>query len=181
MTTLFVLGSTRRGGNSEGLARRAAEALSAGEARFLSLLDHEPPPFRDHRHDGADWQAPGDYLPGPLRTLHRATRDADRIVLVTPLCWYGPSWLTKLYLDWWTAWETADEGFSDALAGRALGQVTAYSSEDEAAVDALSDMLRRTSDYLGMDWMGRLCARANAPGGWAEDAAATARARAWLA
>ena len=48
-------------------------------------------------------------------------------------------------------------------------------------MDALSGMLRRTADYLGMAWMWRLCVRANAPGEWAEDEAAVARARAWLA
>lgn len=181
MTTLFVLGSTRRGGNSEGLGRLAAEALPDGEACFVSLLDHEPPPFRDHRHDGEAWQAPEDYGPGPLRTLYEATLGAERIVLVTPLCWYGPSWLTKLYLDWWTAWETAGDGFAEAMRGRALGQVTAYSSEDEEAVDALTGMLTRTAAYMGMAWAGRLCARANAPGDWHEDEEAVARARGWLA
>jgi NAD(P)H-dependent FMN reductase len=48
---LFLVGSTRQAGNSEGLARRAAQALSANdEQRWLRLTDHPLPPFFDTRH-----------------------------------------------------------------------------------------------------------------------------------
>ena len=49
---LFVLGSARRDGNTELLARRAAAALPADvEQQWIRLIDHPLPDFTDLRHD----------------------------------------------------------------------------------------------------------------------------------
>ena len=50
---LFLLGSSRTGGNTEALARLAAEQLPDGaEQRWLHLADLPLPEFDDLRHEG---------------------------------------------------------------------------------------------------------------------------------
>ena len=84
---LFLVSSARRGGNSETLARRAAEALDGSvEQQWLSLPDLDLPPFEDLRHVG------GEAYPmptGSLRLALDATLSATDLVLVAPLYWYS--------------------------------------------------------------------------------------------
>src|SRR5258706_10606450 len=97
---LFVLGSTRLDGNSEGLARQAARALPAtDEQRWLRLTDHPLPPFFDTRH-ATGFAAPE----GNAKLVCEATLAATDLVIVTPVYWYSVAWPVKLYLDHWSAW-----------------------------------------------------------------------------
>jgi NAD(P)H-dependent FMN reductase len=53
MNYLFLLGSTRAGGNTEALARLAAEQLPADvKQTWLRLSDLPIEPFKDIRHEG---------------------------------------------------------------------------------------------------------------------------------
>ncbi|WP_354641457.1 flavodoxin family protein [Kitasatospora camelliae] len=160
---LFLLGSTRLEGNSELLARRAAEQLPDGaEQRWLRLADLPMEPFEDARHDGE-----GDYpVPtGHARTLMDATLDATDLVLVSPLYWYAVSTSTKLYLDHWSGWMRAPGvDFRRRMAGRTLWGVTALAGTDRADADPLVGTLRLTARYLAMDFGGVLLGNGSRPG-----------------
>lgn len=170
---LFVLASTRADGNSERLARRAAQQLPEGAtARWLRLTELALPPFSDTRHStgyGA--------LQGAARELRDATLAATDLVLVTPVYWYGVTWLAKHYLDHWSAWmRDAELAFKPAMAGKNLWAVIVDSdTDDEGSSYPLFDQLRRTADYLSMKWRGALLGHANKPG---EIAASEAASRA---
>jgi len=155
----FVVGSTRSGGNSEALARAAK--LPAGASEDWQLLrDHPLPPFADTRHTTG--YAPPD---GHARRLCDATLAATDLVLVTPVNWYSVSWPMKLYLDHWSAWMRIPElGFD--LAGRNLWGVVVDSDDDDSGGSAVPviDTLRRTADYMKMQWRGVLLGHANRPG-----------------
>ena len=98
---LFLLGSSRSDGNSELLAREAAEQLPAeAEQRWLSLAEHPLPDFADLRHD-SDHVRP---TQGSTGLLLDATLAATDIVIVSPLYWYSVSAHTKRYLDYWSGW-----------------------------------------------------------------------------
>lgn len=99
---LFVLGSSRSEGNTELLARRAAEQLPSDvEQQWLSLAEHPLPDFLDLRHDSEYLNSPtGDT---PARLLD-ATLAATDIVIASPVYWYSVSALTKRYLDYWSGW-----------------------------------------------------------------------------
>jgi len=159
---LFVLGSTRRGGNSEAVARAAAQALPAShEQRWLRLIDHPLPPFFDTGYS-TGYAAPD----GNARLLCEATLAATDLVIVTPVYWYSLAWPVKLYLDHWTAWMRRPElDFKASLAGRSLWGILA-DADDEAAgsADPAVDSLRRTADYLAMRWRGALIGHAGGPG-----------------
>ncbi|CAM5478013.1 Putative NAD(P)H-dependent FMN-containing oxidoreductase YwqN [Streptomyces tendae] len=98
---LFLPGSTRPDGNTELLARRAAEQLPAGvEQHWIDLARHPLPEFEDLRHD-SDHTRPTE---GNARLLLDATLAATDIVIASPLYWYTLSTPVKRYLDHWSGW-----------------------------------------------------------------------------
>lgn len=98
---LFLTGSTRPDGNTELLARRAADQLPADvERRWIDLARHPLPEFEDLRHD-SDHTRPTE---GNARLLLDATLAATDIVIASPLYWYTLSTPVKRYLDHWSGW-----------------------------------------------------------------------------
>ena len=177
---LFLLGSTRRDGNTEQLARIAARSIPADvEQRWITLLDHPLPPFMDIRHSGT-------YPPpeGNAKLLADATLAATDLVFVAPTYWYGLPWPLKLYLDHWSAWmRTPELAFRQTLAGRTLHAVIVDADEDPADGSSLPviDSLRRTAEYMSMRWHGALLGHANRPGEIANDTSAISAAGVYFA
>ena len=171
---LFVLASTRREGNSEALARHAADALppECGK-QWLRLIDHPLPAFADTRH-GEGYVAPQE----EAKLLCEATLAATDLVIVTPVNWYSVSWPAKLYLDHWSAWMRIPAlNFSDTLAGRNLwGVVVDADTGNEGSAQPVVEVLRRTAEYMSMRWRGALVGHANRPGEIRSDAAGLAAA-----
>lgn len=177
---LFVLTSSRRDGNSETLARRAAAALDDHiDARWVRLMDLPLPDFVDIRHEGD-----GTY-PLPDRAgaeILQATLDATDIVFVSPLYWYGLPALAKRYLDHWSGWmRVPGVDFADRMAGKRLWAVTALSDEDYSVADPLIGTLRLTASYLKMHWAGALLGFGNRPAQILEDQDALSRADGFFA
>ncbi|XIE80750.1 flavodoxin family protein [Streptomyces sp. SBR177] len=169
---VFVLGSPRGGGNTETLARYAAEGLPPhSTGSWLSLSELALP------------AEPSGPLPdGPEKVLLDATLDSTDLVIASPLHWYSVSAATKLYLDYWARWlALPDLDFRARMRGKNLWAVTAYARGEDADTDPLTGMLRRTAGYLGMRWCGALLARAHRPGDLEADPAALARAAAFFA
>lgn len=159
---LFLLTSSRRGGNSEALARRAASALGGNiEKRWVRLLDPQLPAFIDIRHEGD-----GTY-PRPdaaSEEILEATLNATDIVFVSPLYWYGLPALAKHYLDHWSGWmRVPGVNFVDRMAGKHLWAVTALSDEDYSVADPLVGTLKLTAGYMHMHWAGVLFGFGNRP------------------
>ncbi|WAL65585.1 NAD(P)H-dependent oxidoreductase [Amycolatopsis cynarae] len=172
---LFLLGSARTGGNTEHLARRAAEKLPPGaDQRWLRLRDLPLPAFEDirHRSDGVYPQPTGH-----AKTLLDATLETTDLVIASPLYWYSVSASVKLYLDYWAGWmRVPGLDFRSRMAGKTLWAITALSEEDPAKASPLVDTLRITADYLGMHWGGALLGYANRPGDIWRDGKALSKA-----
>ncbi|MFD5814836.1 flavodoxin family protein [Streptomyces sp. NPDC127038] len=177
---LFVLGSSRPGGNTETLARRAADQLPADtEQRWLSLTEHQLPDFEDLRRDG-DHVRP----PAASSTAHLldATLAATDIVIASPLYWYSVSGLTKRYLDHWSGWlRTPGVDFKATLAGRTLWGVTALAHEEPEVAGPLIGTLNHTAAYMGMRFGGVLLGNGSKPGDVLNDTGALTRAKTFFA
>lgn len=174
---LFLVASARRSGNSETLARRAAEGLSESTAReWIHLQDVPLPPFVDHRHTpGADGTFP--QPTGHEAALLDATLAATDLVFVAPLYWYGLPASAKLYLDYWTAWmRVPGRDFRARMAGKTAWAIGALSDEDPALVEPLVQTLRLSARYLAMEWGGHLFGYGSRPGDVLTDATALAAA-----
>ncbi|MBO1416746.1 flavodoxin family protein [Streptomyces sp. FH025] len=177
---LFLDAGARLGGNTEQLARLAAESsLPVGaEQRWLRLADHPLPPFQDLRHVG-DGVFPEPE--GHERTLLEATLAATDLVFVAPLYWYTLPTPAKLYLDYWVAWLRAPGvEFRARMAGSTLWGVTVLAGRD-AAADPLADTLRLSAEYMGMRWGGLLRGNGSRPGDVLSDERALVEAKSFFA
>ncbi|MEU6340710.1 NAD(P)H-dependent oxidoreductase [Streptomyces sp. NPDC046977] len=179
-TFLFLVGSTRAEGNTETLARRAAEQLPASVGRrWMHLRDLPLPLFEDHRHDGD-----GSYPPptGHAAELLDATLRATDLVIVSPLHWYTVSTSVKLYLDHWSGWmRVPGVDFLERMRGKTLWSVTVHGGQDPATAAPLVGTLRHTAAYAGMRWGGALLGNGTRPGDVLRDTAALGRAKAFFA
>ncbi|MGW7085854.1 flavodoxin family protein [Streptomyces sp. NPDC054871] len=180
---LFVLGSARADGNSETLARKAAEQLPPdAEQRWLHLADHPLPDFEDRRHEGTRPRARPRPVGDNEALLLDATLDATDIVVVSPLYWYSLSATTKRYLDYWDAWlEVPEVDFKNALEGRALWGVTALAHSEEEVAEPLIGTLNHTAAFFPMRFGGVLLGNGSRPGNVLDDAEALARAKTFFA
>ncbi|MFF5314994.1 flavodoxin family protein [Streptomyces massasporeus] len=172
---LFVLGSARAEGNSELLARRAAEQLPPDvEQEWIDLTEVPVPDFEDLRHD-SDHVRPTE---GNVARLLDATLAATDIVIVSPLYWYSVSAQTKRYLDYWSGWlRTPGLDFKATLAGRTLWGVTALAHTQEVVADPLVGTLHNSAAYMGMRFGGVLLGNGSKPGDVLTDDAALTRAK----
>ncbi|WP_205324598.1 flavodoxin family protein [Glycomyces sp. YM15] len=176
---LFLLGSARTGGNTEALARAAAEHLAPGTAqRWIHLGELGLPPFTDRRHTG-DGVTP--FAEGAERLVQDATLAATDIVIASPLYWYTVSGPVKNYLDYWSGWlRVPGLDFRARMAGRRLWGVTVAGDDDPAAAVPLAGALRLTAGYLKMDWRGVLLGNGSRPGDVDRDGSAHAAAEAFF-
>ncbi|WP_030145396.1 flavodoxin family protein [Streptomyces violaceorubidus] len=176
---LFLPGSTRPDGNTELLARRAAEQLPADvEQHWIDLARHPLPEFEDLRHD-SDHTRPTE---GSARLLLDATLAATDIVIASPLYLYTLSTPVKRYLDHWSGWlRTPGLDFKATLAGRTLWGVTALAHEEREVADPLIGALHNSAAYMGMRFGGVLLGNGSKPGDVLRDTEALARAKTFFA
>ncbi|MGX1885884.1 flavodoxin family protein [Streptomyces sp. NPDC055287] len=171
---LFVLGSSRHDGNSEILARAAAEQLPADvPQRWVDLARLPLADFRDGRHESDGWSA-GE----TEEMLRQATVEATDIVIVSPLYWYTLSAQAKRYLDYWSGWLTVPgSDFKQQMAGRTLWGVTVMSDHEEVVADGLVTSLNHSAAYLRMRFGGVLFGNGSRPGQVRNDERAVIRAK----
>ncbi|MGP4009626.1 flavodoxin family protein [Streptomyces sp. 4N124] len=176
---LFLLGSSRSEGNTELLARRAAEQLPADvEQEWIDLAARPLPDYEDLRHD-SDHVRPTE---GTTAFLLDATLSATDIVIASPLYWYSVSAPTKRYLDYWAGWlRTPGLDFKATLAGRTLWGVTALAHEEREVADPLIGTLNNSAAYMGMRFGGVLLGNGSKPGDVLKDAEALAHAKTFFA
>lgn len=176
---LFVLGSARPDGNTEMLARRAADQLPPDVAQeWIDLADSPLPDFEDLRHD-SDRVRPRE---GSAALLLDATVAATDVVIVSPLYWYSVSAGTKRYLDHWTGWlRTPGLDFRSTMAGRTLWGVTVLAHDQPVVADPLIGTLNHTAAYLKMRFGGVLLGNGSKPGDVLKDTGALARAKTFFA
>ncbi|MFI1279291.1 flavodoxin family protein [Streptomyces sp. NPDC020858] len=171
---LFVLGSSRPDGNTEMLARAAAEQLPTGvPQRWVDLTRLPLPDFQDGRHETETWPVGENE-----ELLRQATLEATDIVIVSPLYWYALSAHAKRYLDYWSGWLTVPgSDFKERMAGRTLWGVTVMSDHDEVVADGLVTSLNHSAAYLRMRFGGVLFGNGSRPGQVRGDERAAVRAK----
>ncbi len=172
---LFLLGSARADGNSELLARAAAEQLP-GETgqQWLDLTELRLADYCDGRHaTTGSWSEQKHE-----EELRLATLAATDIVIVSPLYWYSVSSYTKRYLDYWSKWlSTPDPEFKAKMGGRTLWGVTAMAHPEEVVAEPLILTLHHTAAYMGMRFGGVLLGNGSRPGQVLGDERAAVRAK----
>jgi putative NADPH-quinone reductase len=175
---LFLVASTREEGhlgNTEWLARQAAQHLSADQQQWLHLARMSLPPFVDVRHTAGRYELPR----GDLRRLLDATMACDCLVLVAPVYWYSFPSNLKTYLDHWSGFmRMAEIDFKSAMAKKTLKLVT--TNGDRAKAQPMIDSTELCAQFLSMTWGGVLWGKGGPPDAVQADAQALEAATTFL-
>jgi len=146
---LIFKGSPREKGNSSILAEKAAEGATAAGAEVESFTLHN---MHIRPCDACDTcQETGVcVLMDDMQTLYPKLREAEAILIASPIYWFTISAQTKLFIDRWYALESTQ---GNALKGKQFGILLTYGDTDpysSGAINAIrtfQDMMR----YLGAD------------------------------
>ncbi len=170
MNMTFLVASARANGNSEQLARRAAEVLPESvRQHWIALRDYPLPPFQDLRHaEGSGYQEPT----GHAKTLAEVTLATDHLVLVTPVYWYSVPPPLKLYLDYWSHWMRVESlDFKAKMSEKSLRVISTLAGPAESA-EPMMKSLELCGAFLSMNWGGYAIGNGSAPGDVLQDESA---------
>jgi multimeric flavodoxin WrbA len=174
---LVLIGSARRNGNTEMLARTALEHVDT-PVEWINLHEAGLPDFDDLRHTERRYYTPE----GVERELLEATLRATDIVIASPLYMYSVSSQAKKYLDYWSGWEYAPGyTFTEEMQAKTLWGITVLSEDDHSVADPLVNTLRLSARWQKMRFGGVLLGIGNHPGDVLEDHAALERATTFFA
>jgi multimeric flavodoxin WrbA len=159
---LILKGSPRKRGNSATLAERVAAGASEVGATVESFDLHT---MEIRPCDGCGFcQGGGDcVLDDDMQTLYPRLREADAIVIASPIYWFTVNSQVKACIDRWYALEGAGEG---ALAGKEFGIVLTYGDSDpysSGAVNAIR-MFQDIARYEKASIAGLVYGSASDPG-----------------
>ena len=140
MSTIIILGSARRDGNTMKVATTLAQQL---DARVVDLLDYQLSPYR----------YPADYPTGDQFThlVETYLLSHDHIVLASPVYWYTMSAQLKVFLDRFSDLLTTHKALGRQLRGKQLSVLSC--NNDRQINDSFYAAFRLTADYLGMSYV----------------------------
>ncbi len=150
MKIVALIGSPRKAGNTDLVVDAVIDgARSAGhDAEKLYLYGRDIRPCVDCRGcKRGDFQC---VLKDDMAGIYPRLRDADVIIFGTPVYWYGPTAVMKLFVDRLRPF-IADGG----LKGK-KGLVVVPSEEGPGCCGPLLEMFRMSFGYLGMEPAGEI-------------------------
>ncbi|NPV69288.1 MAG: flavodoxin family protein [Firmicutes bacterium] len=171
MYVLAVIGSPRKGGNTDVLVDKAiGGARSSGaqvEKVYLSDLDIGPCDACMGCENTGECVKPDD-----MQDLFPKILRADGLIIGTPVYWWGPTAQTKLFVDRWYSLQ-----FKEAsMKGKKMAVIAPYGDDDPATARHVFGMFQDAADYLGVDLVGTCGATANDKGEVASNEVALKRA-----
>jgi len=150
---LGIVGSPRRGGNTDLLVSRVLEgAASAGavtETLFLADLQ-----IRECDGCHACWQGRKCPKPDDMGDIYPRIIAADAIVFGTPVYWYGPTGLMKLLIDRFVYFNCPENRVK--IAGKRVAVVVPFEDTDAETVRPLLEFFEKSFAYLELTLAGRL-------------------------
>jgi multimeric flavodoxin WrbA len=163
MKVLGVVGSPRRGGNTEILVDevlRGAEDTGANvEKIFLNDLSIKPcqSTCSDVCKETGNCTIADD-----MRPLYSKLYASNAIVLGTPVYWYGPSAQLKAFIDRWFAF--SHPRFAGRMAGKRVVLVSPFEESNVSVSDPLVEMVNKSVSYLNMEFFGKVLVTAGEKG-----------------
>ncbi|MDR7866682.1 MAG: flavodoxin family protein [Sporomusaceae bacterium] len=148
---LGIVGSPRRGGNTDLLVARVLDgARSAGASAETVYLGSLTVKECDGCH--ACWQGYECSKRDDMNELYRAINAADAFVLGTPVYWYGPTALMKGVVDRFVYYNC--DRNRGGVSGKRAVVVVPYEEDDPATAAPVVDFFARSLRYLEMELAG---------------------------
>lgn len=163
MRLLAILGSPRRGGNTDILAeeviRGAAEAGLERETLALRSLKLHP-----CLGCGRCWETGRPcVMRDDMSVVYDAISRADFLLLATPVYWYGPTTLLKTIWDRLVPYNRPQG--RPLLTGKSALVAVAYEEDGPEAAAPLLHAFELSFAYLGLPFVGRVVADGVGPAG----------------
>jgi multimeric flavodoxin WrbA len=175
MKVLALLGSTRKDGNSEYLAKKIVEGT---DHTIVSLADMDIRPIVDMRHsEGGFSPVEDDY-----EELVQMIQDHDILLFATPLYWYGMSGPMKNFFDRWSQY-LRDERFNlkeELTRKKAYVVITGGTSARIKGLP-LVQQFNYIFEFVNMEFSDYLIGAGVRPGEVVNDIAALEKAERWNA
>ncbi|GGD12247.1 flavodoxin family protein [Pontibacillus salipaludis] len=173
MKILTILGSSRRGGNTEYLVNEMMDGIQHTE---LFLGDYKLDPIIDERHSEKGFTPSSDDYELVLEQL----LSHDIIVFATPVYWFGMSAQMKIFFDRWSQY-LRDERFNmkDSLREKQAYVVTAGGSNPHITALPLIQQFGHIFDFVGMNYTDYVIAKGVKPGEIKSDILALEKAKQW--
>jgi multimeric flavodoxin WrbA len=173
MKVLALLGSTRKDGNSEYLAKKIVEGT---DHTIVSLADMDIRPIVDMRHsEGGFSPVEDDY-----EELIQLILDHDILLFATPLYWYGMSGPMKNFFDRWSQY-LRDERFNlkeELTSKKAYVVITGGTSARVKGLP-LVQQFNYIFEFVNMEFSDYLIGAGVRPGEVVNDIAALEKAERW--
>jgi len=154
MKILALVGSPRKGGNTDVLTEQILKGskTKGHSSEKLYLYRYKISPCVDCRSCKKDELVC--VLKDDMQGIYPKMEEADVVIFGTPLYWWGPSGPMKLLMDRMRPF-VANGKFKGKKA-----VVVVASGDDTEASAPLVEMFRRTFDYLEVEFVGRILAKA---------------------
>ena len=153
MKLLAILGSPRKGGNTDILTERLLEgAREAGfETDTIALRSQKITPCI-----GCEkcWQVDSRPCVFTDDMPYDAIAAADVLVFATPVYWYAPTAIMKAFIDRFVPFNRPQG--KPLIQGKRAVLITAYEEEGPAAAEPLVRMFELSFDYLGISFADRV-------------------------
>ena len=164
MRVLGIAGSPRRGGNTDLLLAEVMKgaASQGAEVKTIVLNDLDIAPCQ---HCDACLKKGNCRIDDDMQILYPKLRQADAVVIASPIYWFTVSAQTKLFMDRWYALGGPQEEYA-AFSGKRIGIVLSYADLDpfvSGAVNALRTF-QDAFNYVGAEIVGMIYGSASEAG-----------------
>ncbi|XXM70417.1 flavodoxin family protein [Lysinibacillus sphaericus] len=175
MKVLALLGSTRKDGNSEYLAKKIVEGT---DHTIVSLADLDIKPIVDMRHTEEGFSPVED----DYEELVELIQEHDILLFATPLYWYGMSGPMKNFFDRWSQY-LRDERFNLKEELTKKKAYVAISGGPSARIKGLPlvQQFNYIFEFVNMEFADYMIGAGVRPGEVATDLAALEKAERWNA
>ena len=170
MKIAVLYASSRRGGNSERLAKVLVEGMDVDS---IFLTDYRIEPIIDYRHTEQGSYPEDDYR----KLLDRALKQ-DLLIFATPIYWYGMPGPLKLFIDRWSqSLRENRKDFLARIAGKRAYVLAVGDDDPHVKGRALIEQFRHIFDFVGIQFAGHVIGRGNRPGDIEQDTEALSAVR----
>ncbi len=145
---LGVIGSPRRNGNTHILIDKVLEGAKSEGADIDSLFLND---YKISECDGchACWKGLECSKKDDMNKLYQKIIDADALVFGTPVYWYGPTALMKMFIDRFVYFNCPEN--REKIKGKSGAVVIPFEEEDEKASLTTVEIFEMSLGYLEMN------------------------------
>jgi len=160
MKLITIYGSSRKGGNSEALAKIALEQLDNNTYKEIFLLDYNINPIIDERHTEQGFN----HVKDDYEELITDILNYDAILFVTPLYWFGMSGRLKNFIDRFSqSLRSPHYDFKESMEGKKVYLIIVGGTMASITALPLVQQFQLITQFMNMEFSGYLIGKGIKP------------------